>query len=191
MAEVPLPVWCKVETASKQASTLRRDEDNYEHNPESKTDDKHSLAITTRASHERSLRTRLGDFSRAQFFTVKPSELHVQSLLGNGAQADVFKAEWTRSFAACSSTIVVALKRLHSEAPSNFRDREALTIMTDHPNLLKCFDCTQDPPYLVVCEYCAGGSLFDLLYNTKQLVSMPQIAKILSDVASGVKFLHD
>ncbi|CAK0821313.1 unnamed protein product, partial [Prorocentrum cordatum] len=46
-----------------------------------------------------------------------------------------------------------------------YRDREALGILTDHPSLVKCFDATVDPPYLIVSEFCSGGSLFDLLYN--------------------------
>merc|ERR1711972_454136 len=69
--------------------------------------------------------------------------------------------------------------------------RELFTLTTTHPKLVNCFGSTQTTPYLIVMEYCPGGSLFDLLYNTKQLVSMPQVAKILSDVASGMKFLYD
>jgi len=130
------------------------------------------------------------EIKSATFFTVKPSELHVRSLLGSGAQADVYKAEWTRAFAATTSTIIVAVKRLHADLGPTYRDREALTLLTDHPNLVKCFDSTLDRPYLVVTEFCAGGSLFDLLYNSKQELSLRQIVKILADVAAGMKALH-
>jgi len=130
-----------------------------------------------------------GDFKRAKFGSVKPSELGVLGSLGRGAQADVFKAEWTRSFAACSSTIIIALKRLHSDAPV-FRDREALTMVTEHPNLVKCFDLTEHPPYLIITEYCSGGSVFDLLYNSRIELSVRQRVKIMVDVASGMKYLH-
>jgi len=126
----------------------------------------------------------------ASLFTVKPSELKVFGALGRGAQADVYKAEWTRSFAASRSSIVVAVKRFHADLGPIYRDREALTLLTDHPNLVKCFDCTLEPPYLVITEFCAGGSVFDLLYNTRQEVSMRQRLKILSDVAQGLRFLH-
>lgn len=130
------------------------------------------------------------DFNSAGFFTVKPSELSVRGVLGSGAQAEVYKAEWTRSFAATSSSIIVAVKRLHSDLGPIYRDREALTLLTDHPNLVKCFDSTLDMPYLVITEYCAGGSLFDLLYNSPQELSLMQKVKVLTDVASGMKFLH-
>mmetsp|Transcript_56779 Transcript_56779/g.164723 ORF Transcript_56779/g.164723 Transcript_56779/m.164723 type:complete len:337 (+) Transcript_56779:69-1079(+) len=137
------------------------------------------------------VRSGAAEVSSAAFFTVKPSELHVRSLLGSGAQADVYKAEWTRMFAATTSTILVAVKRLHSDLGAMYRDREALTLLTDHPNLVKCFDSTLDPPYLVVTEFCAGGCLFDLLYNSRQPLSLRQIVKILHDVAAGMKFLHN
>lgn len=127
----------------------------------------------------------------AAFFTVRPSELKVRCLLGSGAQADVYKAEWTRSFAAGTSSIVVAVKRLHADLGPVYRDREALTLLTDHPNLVKCFDSTVDPPYLVITEFCSGGSLFDLLYNTRQELSLRQRVKILVDVAAGMRYLHE
>mmetsp|Transcript_4335 Transcript_4335/g.8654 ORF Transcript_4335/g.8654 Transcript_4335/m.8654 type:complete len:329 (-) Transcript_4335:42-1028(-) len=128
--------------------------------------------------------------SAASLFTVKPSELKVLGTLGRGAQADVYKAEWTRSFAASRSSIIVAVKRFHADLGPLYRDREALTLLTDHPNLVKCFDSTLEPPYLVITEFCAGGSVFDLLYNTGQEVSSHQRVKILSDVAAGLRYLH-
>lgn len=126
----------------------------------------------------------------AAFFTVKPSELHLRSLLGRGAQAEVYKADWTRNFTACKSTVVVAVKRLHEGLGPIYRDREALGLITDHANLVKCFDATVDPPYLIVTEYCAGGTLFDLLYNTRQEIALPQRIKIMLDIAAGMKYLH-
>jgi len=137
-----------------------------------------------------SLLAQSAEIKAAAFFTVKPSELHVKCLLGKGAQAGVYKAEWTRSFAASTSSIVVAVKRLHADLGAVYRDREALTCLTDHPNLVKCFDSTVDPPYLVITEFCAGGSLFDLLYNTRQELSLYQRIKILTDVAAGMRYLH-
>jgi len=130
------------------------------------------------------------EIGSAAFFTVKPSELHVRSVLGNGAQAKVYKAVWTRSFAASTSSIVVAVKQLHADLGHVYRDREALALLTDHPNLVKCFDSTLDPPYLVVTEFCSGGSLFDLLYNSRQELTLRQRVKILVDVAAGMRYLH-
>lgn len=127
----------------------------------------------------------------AQFFTVKPSELRAVGMLGQGAYAEVYKAEWTRTFGAGTSSIIVAVKRLHNSLGVIYRDKEALTLKTDHPNLVKCFDCTRDAPYLIISEYCAGGSLFDQLYNTRQELTLQQIIKILADISAGMKYLHE
>eukprot|EP00439_Symbiodinium_sp_Y106_P041906 s2637_g5.t1 len=132
----------------------------------------------------------------ALFFTVKPSELRILSALGAGAHANVYKAEWTRTFAAGTSSIIVAVKQMHTDLGEVYRNRERLTMLTDrptartsaeHPNLVKCVDSTLEPPYLIITEFLAGGSLFDLLYNSDQELSLWQQVKILLDVASGMK----
>jgi len=70
------------------------------------------------------------------------------------------------------------------------REREAMALHMDHPNVVKCFDYTTVPPYLIVSEFCAGGSLFDALYASSLQLSIRQRVKILADVASGMRYLH-
>eukprot|EP00401_Gymnodinium_catenatum_P076744 CAMPEP_0117556520 /NCGR_PEP_ID=MMETSP0784-20121206/51852_1 /TAXON_ID=39447 /ORGANISM="" /LENGTH=338 /DNA_ID=CAMNT_0005353799 /DNA_START=59 /DNA_END=1075 /DNA_ORIENTATION=+ len=129
------------------------------------------------------------EVERALHSSGKRCEFRVLEPLGQGEQATVYKAIWARSFATCRSSITVALKVLHSNA-GKVRDREALTLLTDHPNLTKCFHTIVDPPYVIVSEYCAGGTLFDLLYNTNTVISLWQRLKILVDVSSGMAWLH-
>jgi len=129
------------------------------------------------------------DISSASFHHVKTSELQVQCLLGSGAQAHVFKAEWTRAFSSGTSSIVVAVKRLR-RVDIVCREREAMALHMDHPNVVKCFDYTTVPPYLIVSEFCAGGSLFGALYESSLHLSIRQRVKILADVASGMRYLH-
>lgn len=111
-------------------------------------------------------------------------------MLGSGGQADVYKAQWTRSFGAATSIITIAVKRLLTDADV-VRDREAMALVLDHKNLVKCLDFTPEPPYLIIMEFCAGGSVFDLLYNSKQELSLCHQTKILSDVATGMRYLHE
>lgn len=127
----------------------------------------------------------------ALFFTVKPSELRLLSVLGSGGFANVYKADWSRHFAAGTSSIIVAVKQLHTDLGEVYRNRERLTMLTDHPNLVKCMDSTLEPPYLIVTEFLAGGSLFDLLYNSDCELSLWQQVKILLDIASGMRYLHE
>ena len=114
-------------------------------------------------------------------------------LLGyvSGGHANVYKADWSRSFGMGTSSIIVAVKQLHTDLGEVYRNRERLTMLTDHPNLVKCMDSTLEPPYLIITEFLAGGSLFDLLYNSEQEMSLWQQLKILWDIASGMGYLHD
>lgn len=149
---------------------------------------KGSLVSRTSSDPDRIDETTL---NAALFFTVKPSELRILSVLGSGAHANVYQAEWTRTFAAGTSSIIVAVKQLHTDLGEVYRNRERLTMLTDHPNLVKCVDSTLEPPYLIITEFLAGGSLFDLLYNSSQQLSIWQQVKILLDIASGMRYLHE
>lgn len=135
---------------------------------------KGSLVSRTSSDPDRIDETTL---NAALFFTVKPSELRILSVLGSGAHANVYQAEWTRTFAAGTSSIIVAVKQLHTDLGEVYRNRERLTML--------------EPPYLIITEFLAGGSLFDLLYNSSQQLSIWQQVKILLDIASGMRYLHE
>uniref|UniRef100_A0A7S1F2J1 Protein kinase domain-containing protein n=1 Tax=Noctiluca scintillans TaxID=2966 RepID=A0A7S1F2J1_NOCSC len=131
------------------------------------------------------------ELQAARFSTVKISELVVVGLLGSGGQGDVYKAEWIRKFFSSTSSIVVAVKRLHPNLGPLVRDREAVTMMAQHKNLVTCFDVTHEVPYLIVSEFCAGGSLHSLLYVSSYDLTARQSVTILHDVASGMNYLHN
>eukprot|EP00931_Biecheleriopsis_adriatica_P076492 TRINITY_DN50189_c0_g1_i1.p1 TRINITY_DN50189_c0_g1~~TRINITY_DN50189_c0_g1_i1.p1 ORF type:complete len:333 (+),score=57.75 TRINITY_DN50189_c0_g1_i1:74-1072(+) len=130
----------------------------------------------------------------AQFYTVKPTEIRILSILGHGAQGTVYKALWTRTFSVATSERLVAVKQLTSNLSEVYRNRERLTMLTeDHPHVVKCFDSTLEHPYLLVTELCEGGALFDLLYGNEMSrvrLTCRQQLKILTDVASGMRYLH-
>lgn len=118
------------------------------------------------------------------------SELFLQDLLGTGAQAEVYRAIWWRSFAQCTSFITVAVKRLNVGSGARAQHCESLTHSISHPNLVKCFEATTKPPFLIVSEFCAGGSLFDSLHDSTKQITWSQRLKILLDVAKGMEYLH-
>jgi len=118
------------------------------------------------------------------------SELMLQDNLGSGSQGEVFRAIWWRSFTTCTSAITVAVKRFHSHVGQKFFCSEALMHQINHPNLVKCFDATAEPPYLIVSEYCAGGSLYNLLHETAVDLTWCQRLTILCEIAQGMEHLH-
>jgi len=121
---------------------------------------------------------------------LEPSELFLQDLLGTGAQAEVYRAIWWRSFARCTSFITVAVKRFNVGSGERSRHCESLTHSISHPNLVKCFEATTKPPFLIVSEFCAGGSLFDIIHDSTVQITWSQRLKILLDVAKGMEYLH-
>ncbi|MCH9630679.1 MAG: Serine/threonine-protein kinase PknD [Chlamydiia bacterium] len=72
----------------------------------------------------------------------------------------------------------------------NIHDRDFYVLLTlDHPNVLKVYGINEGNPIL---EYANGGDLEGLLkYNTKYEHKTDTSVAILSDIASGVAYLHD
>jgi len=123
---------------------------------------------------------------------LDPAELLLLDLLGSGAQAEVYRAIWWRTFGHSTSAITVAVKCLHGSVAPRAHTRESLTRQISHPNLVKCFEMSKKAPYLIVSEYCAGGSLYDRIHDSSSQPLMWQHRlKILTDVAQGMEYLHN
>lgn len=122
--------------------------------------------------------------------SLDSSELMLQETIGCGSQGEVYKAIWWRRFANSTSGITVAVKRLHSDKSQKVQTCEALTDSVSHPNLVECFGLTANAPYLIVSEYCSGGSLYELLHETSQELTWCQRMTILLDIAQGMEHLH-
>lgn len=121
---------------------------------------------------------------------VDPSELTFHKVIGCGGQAKVFLATWTRSFGFSSSSVTVAVKKMKPSVTNI--DRESLALRVYHPNLVQCFGASMhELPYLIVMEYCRGGSLYDHIYHKSSFsMTWDQRMKIACDVADGMAYLH-
>jgi len=102
----------------------------------------------------------------------------------------VYRGIWWRSFGSTTSAVTVAVKRLSAASGSRVHQCECLAHTISHPNLVRCFEATTKAPYLIVSEYCAGGSLYDMVHDSKEPMSWMHRLKILLDVATGLEYLH-
>lgn len=118
------------------------------------------------------------------------SELMLLNQLGSGAQAEVWRGLWWRSFGATTSVITVAVKKFHTHAVGKAYDAESLARSINHPNVLRTFEVTTKAPYLLVSEYCEGGSLSECVYNPSVTLAWRQRLKFLLDIAKGMEYLH-
>lgn len=120
-----------------------------------------------------------------QEWEVDPGELRLEELLGTGSTAEVFKATWHGTD--------VAVKRLRCSGPMPVEFSREITVLLRlrHPNLVLFMGAsTMAPPPLIVSEYCAGGTVFSLLHQSRLPLPWPQRLRISVDVAKGMNFLH-
>ena len=94
--------------------------------------------------------------------------------------------------------IKVAVKKmkLQNIKGSHFKEfkREISTLvkLKAHTNLVSLIGIGQQgEDFYIVTDYCAGGTLFDLLHRNKQIaLSWAQRLKICKDIAQGMVYLH-
>jgi serine/threonine protein kinase len=120
-------------------------------------------------------------FDRSELVLQKPR-------LGTGAFATTWKAVWWRSFGCTTSAITVVVKLYYPESGQPHLDDALLAV--SHPNLAKYFEATTEEPYLVISEYCAGGSLHGYVHNSDADFSWRQRLQVLIDAAKAMEYLH-
>lgn len=119
---------------------------------------------------------------------IKSDELTTQEEIGVGSSCTVYKGLYRHTPVA----IKVMRKSNVSGAMENEFNRELTTLMRlRHPSLVLFMGACVDTQLCIVTEFCAGGSLFKLLYEDREVkLSWKQRIKIAKDVAQGMAFLH-
>jgi len=122
-----------------------------------------------------------------------------EPLLGSGGQAEVYLGRWhPRGGEARPAAVKVF--RMHPGTTTWFQRELAISKSLQHPNLVAVYGSISAPLPLIVQEYCAGGSLHDLLHKSSAAtvdapsltaaLTMEQRLKIALDVARGMVLLH-
>ena len=75
------------------------------------------------------------------------------------------------------------------ELESFRREIYTLSILV-HPNLLKFYGYTENPPFYIVTDYMPNGSVFTALRNSPEKLTPTKRSLIAYDVAKGIEFLH-
>lgn len=126
---------------------------------------------------------------------IDPSEIYVYDTIGEGTSATVYMARYDDER---QGEVPVAVKELHA-GRFDFAIMQAvrrelhILIQVEHPNIVRLIGVVnQAEPLRLVLEYCAGGSLFELLHNCYHIpLSWTQRLQVLAQTAQGMEYLHD
>lgn len=114
-----------------------------------------------------------------------PQHCQLGPLLSYGSEGSVYSGTWRGKTAAIKVLVNQYARRAEVEAK--------LVMNLDHTQIIKYFDLEseQGTAYLSM-EYITGGNLFEFIrarFNSDSYWST--ISQILSDVAQGMRYLHD
>lgn len=120
---------------------------------------------------------------------IRQDELKMDKVLAGGSSCTVYKGK----FRCTPVAIKVMRGTFMGKSLEKEFEREVKAMVTlRHPNLVLFMGACQNPQMIIVSEFCAGGSLFTLLHENKNVViSWRQKLKMIKDVARGMLYLHE
>ncbi len=124
---------------------------------------------------------------------IDPFHFHMADIallhsIGVGSYGEVFAARLRGQ--------VVAVKKLNThgmlaEHVDAFCSEASLMCQLKHPNLVQFVGAVPQPPHLcIITEYCARGSLYDLLKDYKVQLTFDDKIKFCRDAAAGMMYMH-
>mmetsp|Transcript_67010 Transcript_67010/g.187331 ORF Transcript_67010/g.187331 Transcript_67010/m.187331 type:complete len:291 (+) Transcript_67010:108-980(+) len=122
---------------------------------------------------------------------IEPGDVELEEVIGEGTTATVYLARMDGNKVAVKE--IRAWRDMVDHDTVMAVERE-LTVLSQacHPNILRFRGLIRDSePLRLVFEYCAGGSLFELLHNCWHIeLSWFQRVKMLHDSALAMDYLH-
>ncbi len=131
---------------------------------------------------------------------LPPSQIIIESVIGGGEFGDVCKGRLKNSMSPHSdendNEIIVAIKTLKGAATEqnrcDFLTEASIMAQFNDPNVIRLEGVvTQSNPLMIVTEFMEHGSLDSFLRLNQSKLKLPQLIKMLKDVASGMKYLSD
>jgi len=113
------------------------------------------------------------------------NELEIGKEIGNGNYGRVCIGKWKQ--------YRVALKFCQNKGMMDEFMREANLMMSlpPHPNVVRMYGVSIDSTQpIIVMEYCPGGSLDKLLYDTEEHISDEQKIRWVHEISMGMRHLH-
>jgi hypothetical protein len=113
------------------------------------------------------------------------NELEISKEIGQGTYGRVCVGKWKK--------YRVALKFCQNKGKMDefLREANLMISLPPHPNVVRMYGVSIDGTQpIIVMEYCAGGSLDKLLYDTEEQISNEQKIRWIREIAEGMSHLH-
>lgn len=117
-------------------------------------------------------------------------ELRLLEEVGEGSGSKVWKGQLGNFKVAVKILKINPMTR--KEALRGFVQEAKILSQMRHPSICTLLStCMQQGFPALVLEFMSGGSLFDLLHNSKRQIAPTLLSRISLEVASGVNYLHE
>ena len=117
-------------------------------------------------------------------------ELRLLEEVGEGSGSKVWKAQL--GVVPVAVKILKLQPSMRKEALRGFVQEARILSQMRHPAICTLLTtCMQQGFPALVLEYMSGGSLFDLLHNSKRQLPPTLLSRMALEVASGVNYLHE
>lgn len=123
---------------------------------------------------------------------VDAASIMYDTCVGSGLTSEVYRGVWEGKTVAVKK-ITTDFRRMPLKQREDICRELAILQALEHPNLTMMYGVVATHPVQIVMEYCAGGNVFDLLYNTPEeslTITWSQKLKLGSDVSEAMAYLH-
>ena len=126
--------------------------------------------------------------SKRANYIINSKDIEIGKQIGFGGTSEVFKGIYRDSEVAVKKLRIMDLK--DDKIKEFKREVQSLSMMR-HPYLVLFMGAIAENDNIsIVTEFCAGGTLFNLLHNKNLVFQWELRVRILYDIAVGINFLH-
>ena len=132
----------------------------------------------------------MGEFCKPSFqFVISSKDIKLGKNIGFGGSSEVFIADYRGTEVAVKRLRILEVK---DENLKEFKREVSSLNMLRHPNLVLFMGAIAEPNNIcIVTEYCAGGTLFNILHQRHDLILTWGLRlRFLQEIATGMNFLH-